>query len=170
MLDRTNETTWKRDPMTPIPRDTTFREHPSDTEGRMVATKGAALLWDFERKEWVGRGQTTLGIGFDDTLLTATTLTEESRRIQGMFAKSRFDRPTDYKIRMYGRGRLLSETCVEREELVVSFVQPTKEGFLLVGSRYFWTPAGPEKNAAVYDWNGKLRPLCFSRSGVLRHE
>jgi hypothetical protein len=45
--------------------------------------------------------------------------------------------------------------AVADEAIAASYVQPTPDGFLLVGARCHWRPEGAERNAVEYDWSGR---------------
>ena len=71
----------------------------------------------------------------------------------GIFPKSRFSQSTSYLVFRWQDGDCRS-VVIPNERLVVSYVQPVNNGFLLVGARCYWRPDGAEKNAVQYDWDG----------------
>lgn len=82
---------------------------------------------------------------------TAEPLTESHG--VGIFPKSRLAKGTSYVV-LHWKGGEQRRVVVADEDIVVSYVQPTPRGFLLVGARCRWRPEGAEKNAVEYDWDG----------------
>jgi hypothetical protein len=94
----------------------------------------------------------------DGTLLACARRSTEAPAVSrgiGIFPKSRFDRPTDYHV-VARSGHDRREAVVREEAMAVHFIQAHPQGFLLASARCTWKPEGPEQNAAVYDWTGRL--------------
>lgn len=96
------------------------------------------------------------GVGYDGAVFAAAReRSTEGLYVDGMFPKSRFDRPIDYRV-VRSEGGHVRTVTVRDVPLVVSFVQPFPGGVLLVGARCRWRPEGPEQNAFVVNWNGEV--------------
>ena len=72
-----------------------------------------------------------------------------------VFSKGQLTTPVEHLIVRWQAGKVDS-TVVVSESLVGSYAQPHPEGVLLVGTRCHWSPQGPETNAVVIDWQGKI--------------
>jgi hypothetical protein len=97
------------------------------------------------------------GIGWDNAIYAAARRTSEELSItrdDGIFPKSHLEHTTDYLVARW-HDEDVQTVLVSTEELVVSFVQPTREGFLLAGARCHWCDDGPEQNALAVDWTGQ---------------
>ena len=106
------------------------------------------------------------GVGYDGAVYAAARRTaSEPLREDGMFAKSQFGDPVDYLV-VRSDGVDVRTMTVPSLSLVVSYVQPFQAGVLLAGARCHWSSKGPEQNALVVNWSGKIERAFTIGDGV----
>ena len=99
----------------------------------------------------------SFGFGCDGTVLAAGRMSAEELHVdhgKGRFPKSRLDAATSYQVVAWRDGHV-RRFRLAQESLVISYAQPMVLGVLLVGARCRWTADSVEKNAVVYDWDGR---------------
>ncbi|MCB9614579.1 MAG: hypothetical protein H6721_33065 [Sandaracinus sp.] len=98
-----------------------------------------------------------IGVARNGKVYAAAGFTNEApfaERHGCRFARSRFDVPATYHLIAWDGGEV--RRVIVRDELVVSYVQPTRQGVLLVGARCVLGRSGPERNAVEYDHTGTV--------------
>lgn len=109
------------------------------------------------------------GVGLDGSVLRATLVTAEVPATLGeggaAFPKGQVEHGAVLRI-VRARGTAIQATEIPDQTIVPFYVQPVQDGVLVVSARCRWREGGPEKNAVMYGWDGKVRAAFTLGDGV----
>lgn len=129
----------------------------------------ASPIFDFAEYLDGYREPYIFGVGIDGTVICCAARTEESWRLKNVggasFVKTEFNEPTEYIIVTWD-GSEITSTTISNEHVVVHFVQPHPEGYLLASANGLWRPEGVENNVMITDTSGTVLRRAVFGNGI----